>query len=90
MRMLQSRANTLIDKCGSTDVTAAVRNLAENLRYSDPISNEAVSENEQQLAFLMDGLAQAVTGNDNAAALALCKKASAALVDRNRLCKLNK
>ena len=90
MRALQSRANTLTDKCSNTDVAAAVRSLAEDLRYSDPISNEAVSESERQLVSLMDELAQAVTGNDNAAALALCKKASAALVERNRLCKLNK
>ena len=38
----------------------------------------------------MDELEQAVTDGDSAAALGLCKRTSAALVERNRLCKLNK
>ena len=87
---LQSRAAALVNQCSSTDVTAAVRSLAEDLRYSDPISSAAIAENERQLASLMDELEQAVTDGDSAAALALCKRTSAALVERNRLCKLNK
>ena len=90
MRALQSRAVALVNQCSSADVTAAVRSLAEDLRYSDPISSSAIAENERQLASLMDELEQAVTDGDSAAALALCKRTSAALVERNRLCKLNK
>ena len=89
MRALQSRAAALVNQCSSTDVTAAVRSLAEDLRYSDPISSAAIAENERQLASLMDELEQAVTDGDSAAALALCTRTSAALVERNRLCKLN-
>lgn len=90
MRALQSRAAALVNQCGSADVTAAVRSLAEDLRYSDPISSAAITESERQLATLMDELEQVVTDGDGAAALALCKRTSAALVERNRLCKLNK
>lgn len=90
MRSLQSRANALFGQCEQEALTAAVRKLADNLRYSDPISSDAIAEQEKQLAALMDELENAVSDGETDAALTLCKRMTAVLIERNRLCKLNK
>lgn len=90
MRALQSRANALIGQCEQEVLTATVRKLADDLRYSDPISGNAISEQEKQLAALMDELERAVTDGETDAAQTLCKRMTAVLIERNRLCKLNK
>lgn len=90
MRSLRSRANALAGQCEQEALAAAVRKLAEDLNYSDPISGSALTEQERQLSALMDELERAVTDNEIDAALALCKRMTAALIERNRLCKLNK
>ena len=64
--------------------------LAEEFRYSDPVSAPALTDLETDMAATMEELSAAVTDGDNAAVLALCKKISATLAERNRLCKLNK
>lgn len=90
MRALQSRANALIGQCEQEVLTAAVRKLADDFRYSDPVSSDAVAEQEQQLAMLMGELEQAAAEENIEVALAYCKRLSATLIERNRLCKLNK
>lgn len=90
MRALQSRANALFGQCEQEALTAAVRKLADDLRYSDPISNDAIAEQENQLAALMDELERAVIDGETDAALTLCKRMTTVLIERNRLCKLNK
>lgn len=90
MRALQSRANALIGQCEQEVLTATVRKLADDFRYSDPVSSDAVAEQEQQLAMLMGELEQAAAEENIEVALTYCKRLSAALVERNRLCKLNK
>lgn len=90
MRTLQSKASALVGYCEDTELGAAVRKLAENLRYSDPVSSEATTESEHQLAELMGELEQAVTDKDNNSAVALCKRMGTVLIERNQICKLNK
>lgn len=90
MRSLRSRANALAGQCEQEALAAVVRKLAEDLNYSDPISGDTLTEQERQLSTLMDELERAVTDKEIDAALALCKRMTAALIERNRLCKLNK
>lgn len=90
MRTLQSKASALAGYCEDTELGTVVRKLAENLRYSDPVSSEATTESEHQLAELMGELEQAVTEKDNNSAVALCKRMSTVLIERNQICKLNK
>lgn len=90
MREPQSRANALLWQCEQEVLTAAVQKLADDFRYSDPVSSDAVAEQEQQLAMLMGELEQAAAEENIEVALTYCKRLSAALIERNRLCKLNK
>lgn len=90
MRALQSKVNQMVGMAGDDEAGQAVKAFAEELRYSDPVSGEAVAEIEQELLQLIDTLQQAVVDGDSAAALTLCRKAGVALAERNRLSKLNK
>lgn len=86
MRGLQSKVNQMAAQCEEP----AVKKLAEDFRYSDPVSSEAIADAEAELSAAVDALQAAIVdGNDEQIKL-LCRKASAALAERNRLCKLNK
>ena len=86
MRGLQSKVHQLAAQSGDKDILA----LADEFRYSDPVSNDAVSDAEADLAAAVDELQSAYVDGDSEAAKQLCRKVSALLAERNRLCKLNK
>lgn len=86
MRSLQSKVNQMATQCDDT----AIKALADEFRYSDPVSSDALAEIERDLSAAVDELQSAVVDGDDAAAMQLCRKASAVLAERNRLCKLNK
>ena len=86
MRGLQSKASQM----AAQSENAAIKALAEEFRYSDPVSNDAVAEAEADLTALVDELQSAVVDSDAEAISQLCHKASALLTERNRICKLNK
>lgn len=90
MRSLQSKVNQIASMCDNPECAAAVKAFAEEVRYSDPVSNPAVAGTEADLAALVDALQSAVVDGDSAAAIQLCRRANALLAERNRLCKLNK
>ena len=86
MRSLQSKVNQMATQ--SED--AAIKALAEEFRYSDPVSSDAIADAETDLAAAVDELQTAYVDGDSEAVAKLCRKASALLAERNRLCKLNK
>lgn len=86
MRSLQSK----ISQIASQTDNAGIRALAEEFRYSDPVSNDAIADAEADLAAAVDQLQAAFVDGDNEAMAQLCRKATALLAERNRLCKLNK
>ena len=86
MRGLQSKVNQLSAQSDDTVLKA----LADEFRYSDPVSSEALAEAEADLSAVVDELQAAFVDGDKDAAAQLCRKASALLAERNRLCKLNK
>ena len=90
MRALQSKLNQMAAQCDNPDAASAVKKFAEELRYSDPVSSDALAEIERDLNAAVDELQSAVIDGDSAAVKQLCRKASAILSERNRLCKLNK
>lgn len=86
MRSLQSKVNQIATQSENADVKA----LAEEFRYSDPVSSDAIADAETDLAAAVDELQTAYVDGDSEAVAKLCRKASALLAERNRLCKLNK
>ena len=86
MRALQSK----MQQVASQTEDPAVKALAEDFRYSDPVSNEANAQIEKDLEAAVDMLQSAVIDGDAEAASQLCRRTAALLAERNRLCKLNK
>lgn len=90
MLSLRSKAGTLPGLTDNAEMKKALTNLSENFRFSDPVSSDALVEIEQDLASLLDELQKALLEKDSASAETLCKQTELKLVERNRLCKLNK
>ena len=86
MRSLQSK----LSQIAAQSEDAAIKALAEEFRYSDPVSSDAIADAETDLAAAVDELQTAYVDGDSEAVAKLCRKASALLAERNRLCKLNK
>jgi len=90
MRGLQSKVNQMASLCDNPDAAAAVKQFAEEMRYSDPVSSDALTEIEADLSAAVDELQASIVDGDSNATKQLCRKAAATLAERNRLCKLNK
>lgn len=85
MRVLQSKANQMAAQCNLPEV----QQFCENIRYSDPVSSEALAEIERDLSAAVDDLQTAIVDGDNGVISQLARKADTLLSERNRLCKLN-
>ena len=90
MRGLQSKVNQMASQIDNPVAAAVVKQFAEDLRYSDPVSADALAEIEADLSAAVDELQSAILDGDSAAIKQLSRKASAVLAERNRLCKLHK
>ena len=86
MRGLQSKLGQMCVQCDEP----ALKALAEEFRYSDPVSSEAIAEAEAALCAAVDALQAAVVEGNAQQIQAVCRQAGAQLAERNRLCKLNK
>lgn len=90
MRALQSKSVFIASQCDDPETKKALDTFAEALRFSDPVSNDALKDIEENLTGLVEELGNAVMDKDYPAAKSLCAKATSLLADRNRMCKLNK
>ena len=86
IRILHGKASQLAALSGN----AAVKALAEELRYSDPVSNSACTEAENNLASAISAMEIALQQGDTAMLEQQCSRATTYLADRNRMCKLFK
>ena len=90
MRALQSKAAALAGACDDAETKTDLAKLAEDFRYSDPMSCDATSAQELQLSVLLDELQTAVAAGDFAAARKTILQTQTALQSRNELCKRSK
>ena len=90
MRMLQAKAAALAGVCDDAETKTYLQKLAEDFRFSDPMSADATSAQELQLSVLLDELQSEVLSKDFAAARKTILKTQIALQERNETCKRNK
>lgn len=90
MRMLQAKAAALAGVCDDAETKTYLQKLAEDFRFSDPMSSDATSAQELQLSVLLDELQTAITAGDFAAARKTILQTQTALQTRNELCKRSK
>lgn len=89
IRGLQAKVNGFVNLCGA-DVREDVANLAEALRYSDPVSNETLAAIEAELSAAVEELRAVVATGDSSAIREACSKTNTILMARNQACKLSK
>lgn len=87
---LQIRVQSMVSMTDDQEIISAVKKLSDDLRYSDPVSTDALSVVEQSLSDCIDKLQQAIQANDRSSARSICNSAATLLEERNRLCKLHK
>lgn len=90
MRKLQSLSASLVGQVEDKKAAEAVRKLADDFRFSDPVSAPGLADSENELTLVMGEVQQAVVDGNSENILALCARAHALLEERNRLCKLMK
>lgn len=86
-KLLQVDAEMIVDKCLDPALKAAFQKLAEDIRYSDPISNPCLFELEKQITLTVSNADIAVNQKDYANAMLLCNQAKLLLTERNKKCK---
>ena len=90
MRVLQSKAASLVDQCTDASAKTALEQLSDALRYSDPVSSDATIALEDALASYTDELQSVLAERDYENVKALCSKIASLLAQRNQLCKSGK
>lgn len=90
MRELQSRTGALVGQAQGSNVQELLRKLADDFRFSDPVSSAVTASLESDLRANMDDLERALNDGDADGVLELCRRTTSLLAERNRLCKLNK
>lgn len=90
MREFQAKGRALVTLNQVPEAARPLEKLAEDLRFSDPVSSEALTETEDQLAECLAQLQEAVSAQKTEQILSVCQEAERILAERNQLCKLNK
>lgn len=86
VRTLRVDVEMLAQKCPDSELKALCQKLAEEIRYSDPMSNEALFELEKDIALAVSECENAISMGNFDAATALCNKATELLAERNKKC----
>lgn len=90
MREFQAKGRALVTLNQVPEAARPLEKLAEDLRFSDPVSSEALTEIEDQLAECLAQLQGAVSAQKTEQILSVCQEAERILAERNQLCKLSK
>lgn len=81
---------SLVGQCSDPEVKKAMEALAEEFRYSDPVSNEATKELEADLEEQIIILKNSVESKDSETVNSVCNQMAVLLTKRNQICKYNK
>lgn len=90
MKLLQVDVEMIAESTNNIDIKEAFVKLAEQVRYSDPMSNDALNDLDDQIAYVVGQAKTSASMNDVDGTLALCKKASLLINERNKKCKVFK
>lgn len=90
IKSLTVDADTLMAKAKSDEAKAACRKVYEAVRYSDPMSSEALAGAESQITLKFNSLTQAVEAGDDESVRTMADELLVLIADRNKKCKLLK
>lgn len=90
MRELQSLSHALVAQCPEGEIKEIVEKLADEFRYSDPVSSDSTYDMEEDMRSQIGNIQQALVDSDFTGVKKLCAKLMDSLVERNRICSVNK
>ena len=90
VKMLTVDAESVMARAKSEAVKAEAKRVYEAVRYSDPMSSDALSGIESQITLKFDSFAQAVDDDDYELAKANADELLILINDRNKKCKVLK
>lgn len=90
MRNLQSFSVKIMDQCEDLDLKEKLQVVADEFKYSDPVSSEETELLEADLQQKLQDIQDAILEGDNSAAMILCSKLIEDLHERNRICAMSK
>ena len=90
MTQLRSLSADIADRCIDTNLKADLKKLAEEFKYSDPVSSGATSQIEAEMWQMMNEMSEATNRGNAAQINDLCKELVNKLSERNRICKISK
>ena len=90
IKLMTVDAESLLDRAKSDAVKTECKKVYESVRYSDPMSNDALSVIEAKITVKMDELSSAVGADDAAKAKEVADELVILVGDRNRKCKVLK
>lgn len=90
IKALTIDVDTLSSQAPSSEIRAEVLKVYEAVRYSDPMSNEALTASESQITVKFNQLSDAVVAGDSDGVKVLANEMLILIKDRNNKCKLLK
>lgn len=90
MRELQSLSSSLVSQCSDDTLKPMLIKMADEFRYSDPVSSEKTHELEEDMKSQLGDIQQALVEEDFDGAKKICGKLLGNLAERNRICSVNK
>lgn len=90
IKMLTADADSLMAESKNNDIKAETKRVYEAIRYSDPISNDALADIEKQIQNAFNAFANAVKNTDVDLAKTSADELIILINDRNKKCKLLK
>ena len=90
MRVAVVEAENIMARAATNEIKAETKKVYEALKYSDPMSNPAFEDIEQEIDNALKELKKAVTCNDSAKVLAVTTNILLNVKERNSKCKAMK
>ena len=87
LRVATADAEVILASAKSAEIKAECRKVYEALRYSDPMSNEALSVTEAKITVKLDELKSAVTADDAEKTKTAAEELVLLIKERNAKCK---
>lgn len=90
IKMLTVDAGTLVSQSQSAEIKTEINKVYEAVRYSNPMSHDALADVESRITIKFSMLQDAVAQNDAGAVKPLANELLALIKDRNSKCNLLK
>lgn len=90
IKTLTIDVDVFIPQVSDPALKKALRRVSETIKYSDPMSNNAVADIEEQIMQTVNALRIYIENSNNAEAIQACKDIEVLFLQRNRLLKATK